>query len=451
MSYYNRDNIFNYQPTIRGPVGQQGPIGPTGSTADIFDVNGNLNMNNRLIYGLTGITFSSDISSIFLNGDSLTQNLNIRFKSTNQDYVFNNFGRFDIRNINNNSFYYGGNANINNSVAGGNCITFGDNPGGNTLLPFQSGLEGKFMGLQMNTQNDGGFYQNGSIGVLDVFGGSNRTPNMVFNLRTGGQQFETMRISNLGNVGIANENPYERLTVNGNIVSQNGSQISSNLISNGDFSGGTTDWIIGSGWTLSSGSMRFDLGLTIENSSANGTNNSLEQPITNIIANEIYRVRFTITNMEQGFLQCNLGGGLARRVMNNGSYDIFIRTTTTQNLKFYPMYPYTNVTTGATRTFIGNIDNIQVNRVEGGNVVAYGLFTGGGPNGIKVNTLGNVAINSTTPTCIFDINGATMRIRNPSTIGATTSPGNTGDIVWNDDYIYVRVSNGWKRANLNSW
>jgi hypothetical protein len=60
MSYYNRDNIFNYQPTIRGPVGQQGPTGSTGSTADIFDVNGNLNMNNRLIYGLTGITFSNN-------------------------------------------------------------------------------------------------------------------------------------------------------------------------------------------------------------------------------------------------------------------------------------------------------------------------------------------------------------------------------------------------------
>jgi hypothetical protein len=79
----------------------------------------------------------------------------------------------------------------------------------------------------------------------------------------------------------------------------------------------------------------------------------------------------------------------------------------------------------------------------------WGIFSGWSL--AKNYFAGGVGIGTTTPTCIFDINGATMRIRNPSTIGATTSPGNTGDIVWNDDYIYVRVSNGWKRANLNSW
>jgi len=41
MSFYNRDNLFNYQPAVRGPAGPQGPAGPSGDTSNIFDVNGN--------------------------------------------------------------------------------------------------------------------------------------------------------------------------------------------------------------------------------------------------------------------------------------------------------------------------------------------------------------------------------------------------------------------------
>ena len=74
-------------------------------------------------------------------------------------------------------------------------------------------------------------------------------------------------------------------------------------------------------------------------------------------------------------------------------------------------------------------------------------------NDIYNNKSGNVGIGMTNPTAKLDVNGSTgynqVRIRTsytPTASGDTN--GNTGDISWDNGYIYVKTSAGWKRAAL---
>ena len=69
---------------------------------------------------------------------------------------------------------------------------------------------------------------------------------------------------------------------------------------------------------------------------------------------------------------------------------------------------------------------------------------------------GNVGVNTTEPTAKMDINGSTgydqLRIRSsftPTSSGDTN--GNTGDIAWDDNYVYIKTSTGWKRTGLTTF
>lgn len=58
-----------------------------------------------------------------------------------------------------------------------------------------------------------------------------------------------------------------------------------------------------------------------------------------------------------------------------------------------------------------------------------------------------------TPTASLDIqDGAgynSLRVRTPYT--PANSAGNTGDIAWDDNYVYVKTSIGWKRNALSAF
>ncbi|NQD39972.1 hypothetical protein [Glutamicibacter halophytocola] len=65
---------------------------------------------------------------------------------------------------------------------------------------------------------------------------------------------------------------------------------------------------------------------------------------------------------------------------------------------------------------------------------------------------GNFGIGSTSPTAKLDINGDTMRLRSSKTPANSTAQGNTGDIAWDSNYVYVCVAaNTWKRSPLGAW
>lgn len=69
---------------------------------------------------------------------------------------------------------------------------------------------------------------------------------------------------------------------------------------------------------------------------------------------------------------------------------------------------------------------------------------------------GNVGIGTTSPTSQLDVDGVDgfnqIRARKSATPSATAATdGNTGNIVWDDNYIYIKTSAGWKRAALSTF
>jgi len=71
---------------------------------------------------------------------------------------------------------------------------------------------------------------------------------------------------------------------------------------------------------------------------------------------------------------------------------------------------------------------------------------------IRVDTSGNVGIGTKSPTSTLDINSDRVRVRSTFTpTGTADTAGNVGDIAWDNNYVYVKTSVGWKRAALSTW
>ncbi|USB33625.1 hypothetical protein [Paenibacillus sp. YPG26] len=65
---------------------------------------------------------------------------------------------------------------------------------------------------------------------------------------------------------------------------------------------------------------------------------------------------------------------------------------------------------------------------------------------------GNVGIGTAEPESKLDVNGDRIRIRNSNTPESAHAPGKVGDIVWDNNYIYICVAKDtWKRTELKSW
>jgi len=67
-----------------------------------------------------------------------------------------------------------------------------------------------------------------------------------------------------------------------------------------------------------------------------------------------------------------------------------------------------------------------------------------------------VGIWNSTPTATLDLSGTTgynqFRMRTTFTpTGTTDGAGNTGDLAWDDSYIYIKTSGGWARSGLATW
>lgn len=61
-------------------------------------------------------------------------------------------------------------------------------------------------------------------------------------------------------------------------------------------------------------------------------------------------------------------------------------------------------------------------------------------------------LDNTSPTAALDINSDILRLRTSKTPATAGASGNTGDICWDSDYIYVCVAtNTWKRVGISTW
>jgi hypothetical protein len=65
---------------------------------------------------------------------------------------------------------------------------------------------------------------------------------------------------------------------------------------------------------------------------------------------------------------------------------------------------------------------------------------------------GNLGLDILEPTARLDINSNIMRLRTSKTPASGNDIGNTGDMCWDSNYIYVCTStNNWKRSSLTGW
>ncbi|MFO7613880.1 MAG: hypothetical protein R6W71_04495 [Bacteroidales bacterium] len=75
---------------------------------------------------------------------------------------------------------------------------------------------------------------------------------------------------------------------------------------------------------------------------------------------------------------------------------------------------------------------------------------------LHLNNNGNIGIGTTTPSAKLDIYNTTgynqLRMQTSYTpTGSSDNNGHTGDIAWDDDYVYIKTSTVWKRAALTTW
>ncbi|HMI78863.1 MAG TPA: hypothetical protein VK484_08715, partial [Ferruginibacter sp.] len=65
---------------------------------------------------------------------------------------------------------------------------------------------------------------------------------------------------------------------------------------------------------------------------------------------------------------------------------------------------------------------------------------------------GFLGLNTPLPSTYLDINGDKVRVRTAKTPSSSTDTGSTGDICWDENYIYVCVlPNTWKRVAISTW
>jgi hypothetical protein len=85
-------------------------------------------------------------------------------------------------------------------------------------------------------------------------------------------------------------------------------------------------------------------------------------------------------------------------------------------------------------------------------VIGNGTDASNRANAVTVLKNGNIGIATASPTAYLDVNSDIFRLRTAKTPATATAPGNTGDICWDANYIYVCVAaNTWKRAVLATW
>jgi hypothetical protein len=113
-----------------------------------------------------------------------------------------------------------------------------------------------------------------------------------------------------------------------------------------------------------------------------------------------------------------------------------------------------------------NNADIQVIALNNTNTLTFGSASSSVPTTItfftsaterlRVTSTGLIGINTTSPTDNIDINGANgysqLRLRTAYTpTGTADGNGNTGDVAWDADYIYIKTAAGWKRSALSTF
>lgn len=129
-----------------------------------------------------------------------------------------------------------------------------------------------------------------------------------------------------GNAGIGTTAPINKVEINGSLGMY--ANLGSDKVTDGDFTGvAPGGWTVGAGWTYD--------GTNDEADRAVAAATALEQNVS-AVANEIYKVVYTVQNWVAGSVTVSVGGasGIARSA--NGAYLEYITATGAGNLQFTP-------------------------------------------------------------------------------------------------------------------
>ena len=214
------------------------------------------------------------------------------------------------------------------------------------------------------------------------------------------------------------------LTNSSSLMSWGGAieSVGTNTLGSETFSNGTLT--SGTGWSTSGDITLVSDAASYTHSSGTGT---LTQ--TNAVmatppkANRWYQLTYSITGSPAN-ISASIGTGFASTTspldLQSGSRSIVFKTNSAPG-----DFVITFTSTGSVSIVF---DNFSLKELQGGDVIANGLFTGGGTSGIKVLSNGNVGIGTTNPGTILDLESTNPEL----TLKGSGSSGFNNIKIWNN-------------------
>ena len=202
--------------------------------------------------------------------------------------------------------------------------------------------------------------------------------------------------------------------------------LGSELVTNGDFSQGSTGWTAGSGWVISGGSASF---------SAGTANSDLVQAIGLPVIGRTYRITLSQTYGSGGQLRVIYGGQFFDIPAASGFYTFILTasTSTEANIRFRSL----------SGTSVFSIDNISVRELPGNHAISYNSttarpelsarvnlltrseeFNDGVWNTVGINAFGSGSVVNTTAT-LDPLGGNTAEFIQENNVASTTHGLNT--------------------------
>jgi hypothetical protein len=311
------------------------------------------------------------------------------------------------------------------------------NPG--RKLHVVSGLSGD--GIQAQSSSAPSIYlmNTGNAGAAQLWNMLIEDGTGKFILSNGGNQYAVVDTN--GRVGIGTSNLYYQFQVKGAIPST--IDVLAHLISIDD---GTDD-------------MRTILSLRrnpLTGPISTGYGTALDVFLDNAISGSLW---WQVSEGSDTDLKINqrYQDGMHTRMMIEAGGDVGVGTT--YNLYKFTIKKSSDWEDGGL-TFQGwdgnNFAALNLDGDENLKLWTYDISSGWYERALVDAVTGHIGVGAMDPTSRVDIEGddgfAQLRLRASYTPTDTDDTnGEEGDIAWDDDYIYIKTSGGWKRAALSSW